>query len=88
MIGHFLKGKTAVVTGSLSGIGLGIAKQLSAAGANIVLNGFAPDNEIQQIEKSLNNDVSKAKFIYADLMKPSDSAKPVSYTHLTLPTKA
>ncbi len=43
MIGNFLKGKTAVVTGSLSGIGLGIAKRLSAHGANIVLNGFADD---------------------------------------------
>ena len=35
-----LKGKTAVVTGSTSGIGLGIAKSLAAQGANIVLNGF------------------------------------------------
>jgi S-adenosylhomocysteine hydrolase len=42
MLGPFLKGKTAVVTGSLSGIGLGIAKALSASGANVVLNGFAP----------------------------------------------
>lgn len=40
----FLKGKTALVTGSLSGIGLGIARSLSAAGANIVLNGFAPED--------------------------------------------
>lgn len=43
MLGHFLKGKTAVVTGSLSGIGLGIAKALSASGANVVLNGFASE---------------------------------------------
>ena len=35
-----LQGKTAVVTGSTSGIGLGIAKALAAQGANIVLNGF------------------------------------------------
>lgn len=44
-------GKTALVTGSLSGIGLGIARSLSAAGCNIVLNGFATENEIQELEK-------------------------------------
>ena len=36
-----LKGKTALVTGSLSGIGLGIARALCASGANMILNGFA-----------------------------------------------
>lgn len=51
MIGTFLKGRTAVVTGSLSGIGLGIARSLSAAGANIVLNGFASDEEIKKTER-------------------------------------
>ena len=35
-----LKGKTALVTGSTSGIGLGIAKALARQGASIVLNGF------------------------------------------------
>ena len=35
-----LQGKTALVTGSTSGIGLGIAKALAKQGANIVLNGF------------------------------------------------
>ena len=35
-----LKGKTALVTGSTSGIGLGIAQALAKQGANIVLNGF------------------------------------------------
>lgn len=43
MFGTFLKGRTAVVTGSLSGIGLGVARALSAAGSNVVLNGFAPE---------------------------------------------
>lgn len=51
MFTPFLVGKTALVTGSLSGIGLGIARSLSAAGANIVLNGFAPESEIAALEK-------------------------------------
>ena len=46
-----LKGKTALVTGSTSGIGLGIAKALAAQGANIILNGFGdaegPKAEVQ-----------------------------------------
>ncbi len=72
MFGLFLKGKTAVVTGSLSGIGLGIAKSLSASGANIVLNGFAPEDEIARTEKALTTEHAKAKFIFADLTKPAD----------------
>jgi 3-hydroxybutyrate dehydrogenase len=49
MLGNFLKGKTAVVTGSLSGIGLAIAKSLSVAGSNVVLNGFASAEEIKKL---------------------------------------
>jgi 3-hydroxybutyrate dehydrogenase len=45
-----LRGKTAIVTGSTSGIGLGIAQQLAKAGANVLLNGFG---EQQQIEATL-----------------------------------
>jgi 3-hydroxybutyrate dehydrogenase len=44
-----LKGKTALVTGSTSGIGLGIAKSLAQQGANIVMNGFG-DTEVAQAE--------------------------------------
>ena len=73
MQGLFLKGKTALVTGSLSGIGLGIARSLSAAGANIVLNGFAPDSEIKKLESEMTNSNSKAKFIFADLTKAADT---------------
>lgn len=72
MFGTFLKGKTAVVTGSLSGIGLGIARSLSAAGSNIVLNGFASEEEIAKLEKELSAGENKAKFIFADLTKPAD----------------
>jgi 3-hydroxybutyrate dehydrogenase len=50
---YSLKGKTALVTGSLSGIGLGIAKSLSRVGCNIILNGFAAQDHIDAITKQL-----------------------------------
>ena len=43
MFENVLKGKTAVVTGSNSGIGLGIARAMAAAGANVVINSFTDD---------------------------------------------
>ena len=46
-------GKTAIVTGSTSGIGLGIATALAGQGANIVLNGFGPADEIEKIVSDL-----------------------------------
>jgi 3-hydroxybutyrate dehydrogenase len=46
-------GKTAMVTGSTSGIGLGIATALAGQGANIVLNGFGPADEIEKIVSDL-----------------------------------
>ena len=53
MTDRSLAGKTALVTGSTSGIGLGIAKSLAAQGANIVINGFgdfaAPQKEIEAL---------------------------------------
>ncbi len=42
---RFLTGKTALVTGSTSGIGLGMAKALAKAGCNVVLNGFGPHDQ-------------------------------------------
>ena len=43
-----LAGKSAIVTGSTSGIGLGIAERLAAAGARVLLNGFGDPIEIEE----------------------------------------
>ena len=47
------EGKTALVTGSTSGIGLGIARSLAARGANIVLNGFGDADQIAQLRAEI-----------------------------------
>ncbi|MDI7776115.1 3-hydroxybutyrate dehydrogenase [Asticcacaulis sp. EMRT-3] len=66
-----LANKTALITGSTSGIGLGIAKTLAAQGAHIMLNGFGEADAIEAERAGLEKDYGiKARFNGADLTKP------------------
>ena len=75
-----LKGKTALVTGSTSGIGLGLAKALAAQGANIVMNGFGEvDAAVAQV-KALGVQVS---YHGADMSKPAEIEAMVRHAEVT-----
>jgi len=66
-----LEGKTALVTGSTSGIGLGIARAYAAQGANIVLNGFGDAGEIEQIRAGIASEHGvTVRYDGADMSKP------------------
>ena len=68
-----MKGKTALVTGSTSGIGLGIAHALAARGANLVLNGFGDAAEIERLRAQLSAEHGvQVRFEGADLARPAE----------------
>jgi 3-hydroxybutyrate dehydrogenase len=68
-----LKGKGAIVTGSTSGIGLGVAQGLAAAGVNLMLNGFGDAKEIEALRSGLAEQHGiKAGYSPADMSKPDD----------------
>jgi 3-hydroxybutyrate dehydrogenase len=68
-----LKGKTALVTGSTSGIGLGIARTFAAQGANILFNGFGDTKEIEALQTQVRNDFGvQTAYHNADMSKPAE----------------
>lgn len=67
-----LRGKTALVTGSTSGIGLGIAIALAKNGANIMLNGFTDEATVAKLKAEIGAFGVKVDFCGADVGKPEE----------------
>lgn len=66
------KGKNAIITGSTSGIGYGIATVLAKAGCNIMLNGFTDQATLERLKKELSVYNTKISFNGADISKASE----------------
>ena len=76
-----IKGRNALVTGSTSGIGLGIARALAGAGANVMLNGFGDASDIERLRAGLAAEFKvRVAFNGADLSKPAQVRELVAAT--------
>ncbi len=74
-----LAAKTAIITGSNSGIGLGIARELAKAGANVVLNSFSNSKEDHALAAEIADEFGvEATYISADMSKASDCRRLIS----------
>lgn len=80
-----LKGKTALITGSTSGIGLAMAQALARQGVNIMLNGFGDPDEIEALRAGMEKDCGvRVGYQFADLSKSDDAAALVRRTESEL----
>ena len=76
-----LKGKSVIVTGSTSGIGLGIARAFAAQGCNVMLNGFGDSNEIEKLRAAIALE-HKVTVLYssADMSRAAEIAAMIDQT--------
>ena len=82
-----LKGKNAIITGSTSGIGLGIAHALGAKGINIMLNGFGEKSEIEKNISTMKRDYDiEVLYSDADMRRPEQIKAMVDETVSKLKT--
>ena len=78
---RILAGKVSLVTGSSSGIGLGIVRALAAHGSTVVLNGFGEPGEIESSVRSVIEDYSVSAFhSSADMSKPGEIREMIAAT--------
>jgi len=74
-----MRGKGAIVTGSTSGIGLGVARALAASGADILLNGFGDKADIEKLRAGIAREYGvRVSFSGADMSKPAEVAAMVA----------
>jgi 3-hydroxybutyrate dehydrogenase len=79
-----LKAKTAVVTGSTSGIGLAIARAMAAEGANVLINGFGKPEDIEAARAAIESEFTvKAIHSPADMTKPAEIAGMIALAEST-----
>jgi len=82
-----LKGKSALVTGSTSGIGLAMARALAAEGANVTINGFGDKDAIEKERSSIEKDFGvKVAYSAADMTKPAEIADMIHASERTFGT--
>ena len=78
---QFLKGKVSLITGSTSGIGLGIARALAGAGSDVVLNGFGKPEQIEAAREGVAKDYGvQVDYSPADMSSPASIAEMIETT--------
>jgi 3-hydroxybutyrate dehydrogenase len=76
-----LAGKVSLITGSTSGIGLGIARALAAAGSEIVLNGFGKPEDVADVQAKIASDFQvRVSYSPADMSKPAAIREMIEHT--------